>query len=111
MDSAFIDFGRKSIIWKVYLEAVIQPLKTLGSASVGKGGMAKDFNTTQVDYSGWRQISTQNIITVSSTGPLHLHKYPMLAIGNMRLSFMASLPAVSFDSKQTIEQHPKCSHS
>ena len=57
MDSAFIDFGRKSILWKVYLEAMIQPLKTLGSASVGKGGVTKDFNTTQVAYSGWRQIS------------------------------------------------------
>ena len=60
MDSAFIDIRRKSILWKVYLEAMVHPLKALGSASVGEGGVTKDFNTTQVAYSGWRQINKTN---------------------------------------------------
>ena len=34
---------------------MVFPLKALGSASVGEGGVVNDFNTTQVTYNKWRQ--------------------------------------------------------
>ena len=55
MNSTLIHFWRKSILGKVYLEAMIDPLKALGSASVGEGGVVNDLNTTQVAYNRWRQ--------------------------------------------------------
>jgi len=60
MDPTFIHFRRKSIFWNVQLKPTIHPLKALGSAIVGEGGVVNDVNTTQIAYSRWRQSKTDN---------------------------------------------------
>ena len=50
MDFTFFHFRRKSIFWNVQLKPTIHPLKALGLASVGEGGVVNDLNTTQVSY-------------------------------------------------------------
>ena len=46
MDSAFIHFWRKSILWYMQFKPTIHPLKALGSASIGEGGVVNDLNTS-----------------------------------------------------------------
>ena len=55
MNPTFIHFRRKSILWNMQLKPMIHPLKALGSASVGEGGVVNDLNTTQVTYNRRRQ--------------------------------------------------------
>jgi len=58
MDPAFIHFWRKSILWHMQFKPTVHPLKTLGSASVGEGGVVDDLNTTQVAYNRRQSINT-----------------------------------------------------
>ena len=58
MDLAFIHFWRKSILWHMQFKPTVHPLKTLGSASVGEGGVVDDLNTTQVAYNRRQSINT-----------------------------------------------------
>ena len=58
MELTFIHARRKSIFWNVQLKPTIHPLKALGSASVGEGGVVNDIYTTQVTYKRWRQSIT-----------------------------------------------------
>ena len=39
---------RKSILWKVHLKAMIQPLQALGLANVCEGDLVDDIDTTQI---------------------------------------------------------------
>ena len=66
MDLAFLHFWRKSILWHMQLKPMVHPLKALGSASVGKGGVVNDLNTTQVTYNQWREVNEQHNIVVSA---------------------------------------------
>ena len=69
MDSAFLHFWRKSVLWQVQLEPVVHPLKGLGLASVGKGGVVDYINTTQVAYKRWREINERTQSTYVSRDP------------------------------------------
>ena len=66
MDSAFLHFWRKSILWHMQFKPMVHPLKPLGSAIIGEGDVVNDLNTTQVAYNQWREVNEQHNIIVSA---------------------------------------------